>query len=168
MKLRTKLRSKMAVAFEEAFPRVYKRFTLKISKGNADVVESKLTKPLPDCRVALLTSAGVHLKKDVPFDVDSSGDYSYRIIPGDTEDSDLEVTHIYYNTKDAKVDKSIVFPLAQLRQLGEAGKIGSVSDVNIGVNGGTLKPGPHEQETAPEVARLLKDDGVDVVLLVPG
>lgn len=118
--------------------------------------------------MALITSAGVHLKEDEPFNVLSNGDYSYRIIPADTDIEDLEVTHIYYDTKSAKIDKSIVFPLVQLREFAHKGIIGSVSNTNIGLNGGTLNQIPHEEETAPKVIRELIKDKVDIALLTPG
>jgi hypothetical protein len=38
----------------------------------------------------------------------------------------------------------------------------------MGLNGGTLNHDPHEKETAPEVARILKNDQVDIAFLVPG
>ncbi|WP_408008030.1 hypothetical protein ACJROX_25565 [Pseudalkalibacillus sp. A8] len=40
--------------------------------------------------------------------------------------------------------------------------------MNIGLNGGTLNPEPHEKETAPLVVEELKKDKGDIVLLVPG
>ncbi|WP_408006124.1 glycine/sarcosine/betaine reductase selenoprotein B family protein [Pseudalkalibacillus sp. A8] len=163
-----KLKGKMVVLLAKAMPSVYNRFTLKLTENKEDKVAASLDKPLSEARVTLITSAGVHLKKDEPFDALSDGDYSYRVIPADTEVEELEVTHIYYDTKQAKVDKTIVFPLPQLRDLAAQGKIGSVSNVNIGLNGGTLKPERHEKETAPLVVDLLKDDQVNIALLVPG
>lgn len=119
--------------------------------------------------MALITSAGVHLKTDPPFHVETlEGDPSIRIIPADAAVEDLSVTHIYYDTKHAKADISIVFPLEQLQELATAGTIGSLSNLNIGVNGGTLNHTPHEVETAPMVARMMKEEGVDIALLTPG
>jgi D-proline reductase (dithiol) PrdB len=44
-----------------------------------------LRKPLSECTVALVTTAGVHLKGQKPFDMsDPDGDPSFREIPGNT------------------------------------------------------------------------------------
>jgi D-proline reductase (dithiol) PrdB len=40
---------------------------------------------------ALVTTAGVHLRDQEPFDVD--GDNTWRLIPGDIQSSQLMVTH---------------------------------------------------------------------------
>jgi D-proline reductase (dithiol) PrdB len=116
-----------------------------------------------------MTSAGVHLHDDEPFNVETlEGDHSYRIIPSDTSEDNLTVTHIYYNTKYPKKDISIVFPLKQLRELELKNFIGKVSNFNIGINGGTLNHEPHETVTAPKIAKLLKHKEVDIVILIPG
>ncbi|OZM57371.1 hypothetical protein CIB95_07880 [Lottiidibacillus patelloidae] len=168
MSWKIKLIGKTIVGISKWMPSVYKRFSLDHTKPKHEQVETLLTKPLKDCRVALISSAGVHLKIDKPFHVMGSGDYTYRKIPSNTKVDDLEVTHLYYDTKHAKVDKTIVFPLPQLQQLVEEKAIGSLSDVNIGLNGGTLKKEPHEKETAPLVVKELVKDNVDIALLVPG
>lgn len=162
------LKAKMIVQMAKLLPNTYNQFSLKQTKQMSTAVESNLGKPLAECRVALITSAGVHLKTEEPFEVLGEGDYSYRVIPADSQPEDLEVTHIYYDTKHAKVDQSIVFPLQQLRELAEEGFIGSVSNANIGLNGGTLNQTPHERETAPKVTAELLKDHVDVALLIPG
>ncbi len=163
-----KLKGRMVVQLAKAMPSAYNRFTLKLTENKKDKVGASLDRPLEEARVALITSAGVHMKKDEPFDALSDGDYSFRIIPADTGVEELEVTHIYYDTKHANVDKTIVFPLPQLRESAAQGKIRSVSDMNIGLNGGTLKPERHERETTPVVVDLLKKDNVNIALLVPG
>ena len=91
-----------------------------------------------------------------------------RVIPANTEEENLIVTHIYYDTKSAKIDPSIVFPLKQLNSLADEGVIGSVADVNIGLNGGILDTTLVETESIPKVIEELKKENVDAALLVPG
>ena len=43
--------------------------------------------PLTGARVAVITSAGLHLPEDPPFDNVKGGDFSYRWVP---EDADLQ------------------------------------------------------------------------------
>lgn len=169
MKSTTRIKSKLAIAFSSYFLKAYNRFTLKHVNQHDDHPEATLTKPLNECNVALLTSAGAHLKSDTPFDVDNPvGDHTIRIIPSNTLDEELTVTHIYYDTKSAKIDPSIVFPLKQLNSLADKGVIGSVADANIGLNGGILDTTLVETESIPKVIERLKEENVDVALLVPG
>jgi D-proline reductase (dithiol) PrdB len=84
--------------------------------------------------------------------------------------SDLMITHDYYDHRDADKDINIVFPVERLREFGREGVIGGLANVHYGFMGHIT--GPHIMtlitRTAPEAARLLKKDGVDVALLTPG
>ncbi len=127
--------------------------------------------PLREASIALVTSAGVHLKHDQPFDMENpEGDASFRVIPGDTALGDLTITHDYYDHRAADRDVNCVFPLDRLRELAAAGRIGRVAPRHIGTMGHIL--GTEERrlvtETAPAIGRLLVDDGVDYVLAAPG
>ncbi|MEO1823025.1 MAG: hypothetical protein ABGX85_03235, partial [Candidatus Lambdaproteobacteria bacterium] len=43
---------------------------------------TKLNKPLPECKIALFTTGGIHLKSDKAFNlIDPHGDSSFRRIP---------------------------------------------------------------------------------------
>lgn len=169
MKRKTQIKSKLSVAFSTNFPEAYKKFTLKHVNEQTGHPETILAKPLTECKVALITTAGVHLKTDRPFDVDNpAGDHTIRLIPAEAKEEELTVTHIYYNTKFAKTDPTIVFPLPQLRELAAIGEIKSVADVNVGLNGGILETGLVEKESIPEVVALFKNEQIDVALLVPG
>ncbi len=127
--------------------------------------------PLAEASIALVTSAGVHLKDDQPFDMENpAGDASFRVIPGDTALCDLTITHDYYDHRAADRDVNCVFPLERLREFAAAERIGRVAPRHIGTMGHIL--GTEERrlvtETAPAVARLLVDDGVDYVVAAPG
>ncbi|MBA3946891.1 MAG: hypothetical protein H0X37_20305 [Herpetosiphonaceae bacterium] len=128
-----------------------------------------LRTPLRACRVAAITTGGVHLLDQVPFNMrDPQGDPSSRIIPAGTPHSGLTITHNYYDHRDAERDLDILFPIALLASLAERGVIGSVADCYsfmghiAGAHVMTLA-----QRSAPEVARLLKQQQVDAVLLTP-
>ncbi|UJF27334.1 glycine/sarcosine/betaine reductase selenoprotein B family protein [Planococcus sp. 107-1] len=169
MKRKTKVKSKLSVAFSTNFPEAYKKFTLKHVNERQGMPETVLAKPFRECKVALITTSGIHLKSDRPFDVDNpAGDPTYRLIPAAAQEEELTVTHIYYNTKFAKTDPTIVFPLPQLRALTDKGEIRSVADVNVGLNGGILETSAVEQEAIPKVMALFENEQVDIALLVPG
>ena len=116
MKNRTKIKSKLSIAFSEKFPKAYNDFTLKHVNQQKGMPETILSKPLAECKVALLSTAGVHLKTDIPFNLDLyPGDHTVRIVPGDAREEDLTVTHMYYDTKSAKKIQQLSFLFASLR-----------------------------------------------------
>jgi D-proline reductase (dithiol) PrdB len=126
---------------------------------------------LREAIIALVTSAGVHLKDEPPFDMaNPEGDASVRVIPADTPFHNLTITHDYYDHRAADRDVNCVFPLERLRELAAAGKVGRVAPRHIGTMGHIL--GSEERrlvtETAPAIARLLSDDDVDYVIAAPG
>lgn len=169
MKMKTKLKSKLSRTFSSNFTNAYQKFTMSHMAENKSLPEAFLQKPLSKCKVALVSTAGVHLKSDKPFDVDNPvGDPSYRIIPANVTEQELTVTHIYFDTKFAKTDPSIVFPLQQLREAAADGKVGSVSNINIGLNGGILDTALVEKDFIPKVVDLFHNEGIDAALLVPG
>ncbi len=122
-------------------------------------------KPLSECRLALVTTGGVHLPEQPRFDIDDVlGDCSYREIPAGA--TDLTWTHAYYRP-DEGTDLDSVFPLWTLRGLVEEGVVGALNDRHFSFMGAMHDPGPLVEETAPEVAAKLAEDGADAVLLTP-
>lgn len=126
--------------------------------------------PVHKSRVALITTGGVHLKSDQPFDMqDPSGDPSFRQIPGDADPDELTITHNYYDHGDADGDVNIVFPVERIRELAEFGEIGAVNHRHFSFMGHVLPPhiDTLTNSTSREVARALKSDGVDLAILTP-
>ena len=122
-------------------------------------------KPLNECRLALVTTGGVHLPGDTRFDIDDpSGDCSYREIPAGA--TDLTWTHAYYRP-DEGADLNAVFPLRTLGELEREGVIGALNYRHFSFMGAIHDPGPLLRETAPEVAGKLAEDGVEAALLTP-
>jgi D-proline reductase (dithiol) PrdB len=135
----------------------------------ADVSFARLGKPLRQCRIALVTTGGVHRRDQAPFDMgDPRGDPSFRAIPAATPPELLRITHDYYDHADAERDLNILFPLALMRELEQSGRIESLA-TSYGFMG-HLEP-PHVRTlldiTAAQVAGKLKQDRVDAVLLTP-
>ena len=122
-------------------------------------------KPLEECRLALVTTGGVHLPEHPRFDIDDPlGDCSYREIPADA--AQLTWTHAYYRP-DEGADLDAVFPLWTIRELAAEGMVGELNRRQFAFMGAIHDPGPLIEETAPEVAAKLADDGVDAALLTP-
>jgi D-proline reductase (dithiol) PrdB len=122
-------------------------------------------KPPEECRVALVTTGGVHLPEQPRFDIDDPlGDCSYREIPADA--AELTWTHAYYRP-DEGADLDAIFPLWTIRGLAVEGEVGELNRRHFAFMGAIHDPGPLIEETAPEVAAKLADDGVDAALLTP-
>ena len=120
--------------------------------------------------MALITTAGVHLKSDQPFDMkDPSGDPSFRQIPADVDPGALTITHNYYDHSDADKDVNIVFPVERIRELAALDEIGAVNQRHFSFMGHVLPPHIDTlmHRTSLEVALALKNDGVDLAILTP-
>lgn len=122
-----------------------------------------LSKPLSQCRVAIVTTGGVYVEGDEPFNVD--GDISFRLLPKETPPDRFRIAHTHYDTSGVLDDVDTVFPVNVLKDLEAEGVIGCLADINYGFMGFIPRPEGLIAETAPVVARRLKADGVDAVLI---
>jgi D-proline reductase (dithiol) PrdB len=120
--------------------------------------------PLRERRVAIVTTSGMHLRGERPFEV---GATDYRIIPGDTPASSLIMSHVSVNFDRSgfQEDINVVFPLDRLSELEVDGAIGSVANFHYSFMGAA--PIRALEPKARELAALLKKDRVDAVLLTP-
>ena len=129
-----------------------------------------MEKPLSECRVALFSSAGFVVPGDEPFnDSVRGGDFTYRVIPADTELQKLEEHHRSDSFSHAglEADRNMGLPLDRLHELEADGVIGSVSPRHISVMGSITAPGRYLRKTLPEATEILTSDEVDVALMVP-
>jgi D-proline reductase (dithiol) PrdB len=121
---------------------------------------------LSDTTIALVSTAGVHLKTQEPYNTD--GDGSYRVIPSDTNVADLMVTHTHYDHTAADQDINVVFPIERLRELVADGTIKGLNTEFFGMMGYTLKMKQVLDETGPEIAKKVERSATDLVLLTGG
>lgn len=129
-------------------------------------VWAPVTKELKDMKVALATAAGVHLKTDARFNL--AGDTSYRVVPNEAGSAALMVSHGGYDNADANRDINCMFPIDRLNELAEAGFIGSVAPNHYGFMGGGGNQEVFTDETGPEIAKKLVEEGVDAVVMTAG
>ena len=121
-------------------------------------------KPLNECRVALVSTAGLHRREDTSFGL-GAGDY--RIIPNDYDMNNLVMGHLSTNFDRSGFyqDINTSFPIDRLRELAEEGAIGSVANRHFSFMGAT--PPTVMEPVARDLANVLKGDNVDAVVLVP-
>ena len=120
--------------------------------------------PLDRRRIAVVSTAALNLRSDAVF---QRNETSYRVIPGDTDPADVVMSHVSVNFDRTgfQQDLNVCFPLERLREMAADGVIGSVSGFHFSVSGA---PHPAElEEAARDIARTMKADAVDTVLLVP-
>lgn len=129
-----------------------------------------LRQALSASTLALVTSAGLHLKDDIPFVSDpKQGDTSYRIIPATAMASDIVQSHtsIGFDRTAIYRDLNVSFPMDRLRELVDKGVIGRLAPNFYSFMGALRNPRGIIEDSGPEVARRLQDEGVDAVLLTP-
>jgi D-proline reductase (dithiol) PrdB len=126
-----------------------------------------LSKPLSECKLALLTTGGLHLKTDPPFDTKhKEGDCSYRMLPGDMEHKDIMVTHESYDHTFINEDINCVFPIDRMREYVKKGMIKSLSEEHYSFMG-HIYVTDKLLENSREVGKRLKELGVDIAFLTP-
>jgi D-proline reductase (dithiol) PrdB len=126
--------------------------------------------PLREARVALVTTGGVHLPSQIPFDGEMrGGDVSFREIPKDTDVTTLGIAHKSdaFDQTGFRADRNLGFPLDRLREMEASGAVGRLAPRALSFMGSISAPGRLVKEAAPAAAEILQADGVDVVLLVP-
>ena len=64
-------------------------------------------------------------------------------------------------------DRNLALPLDRLRELADAGLVGEAAPRHFSIMGSLIAPARLISESGPEIARKLKEDAVDAVLLAP-
>lgn len=153
-----------------AFPALAARWGRKSAATGGVIPWTAPRRPLARATVALVTTGGVHLRSQPPFDMsDPDGDPTWREVPVAADRAELTITHDYYDHADADRDLNLVFPAERLREMAERGVIGALHPTAVSFMGHI--DGRHVEtlrtKSAPEAARLLASAGVDYALLVP-
>ncbi|HXF48158.1 MAG TPA: hypothetical protein VNL73_01870 [Verrucomicrobiae bacterium] len=118
-------------------------------------------------RVALLSSAGLYLENQQPFQYKNFyGDFSFRIFPADFPLSSLRLTESDFDRSRFEADPGSLFPLAELKTVAaEFG--GGAAAHHFSLLGFCLKPKKLLETSIPLILKTLKEDGTNLVFLVP-
>lgn len=129
---------------------------------------TRLTRPLGQCRVSLLTSGGVSHCSMPDFDPDARNDHRVDAVDGSATNGDFAVNDSYYNHADAEQDINCVFPLDRLKELAAAGFIGEVAPrFWSGFMGRIYDRTRLITESIPAFIRELRGDEIDVLVTAP-
>jgi len=133
-----------------------------------------LGKPLSEARVALVTTAGINMRDvEPPFDYEREqrdpmwGDPTYRRIPRGARQDEVQTGHLHINNEDIERDFNVAIPITRMIELERAGVIGSLAETNYSFMGYQPDTRQWRERYGPEVARRLREDSVDGVLLTP-
>ena len=132
-----------------------------------------LSKPLSGCKVALLSSGGIAMKGDKPFDQEGErqnpwwGDPSHRIIPKTASEKDVEIYHLHINPAFARRDINCLLPIQRLNKLEESSEIGGAAESHYSIMGYLPKPDEMLATSVPAIIQQMRDEHVDVLVLVP-
>ena len=130
-------------------------------------------RPASECSVALISTAAIALKADRPFDQNGErenpwwGDPTYRVIPGSARTAELEVYHLHIDPDPVRQDINTVLPLQRLTELADEGIIGNVARSHYSFMGYLLDPGVFLRDSLPGIINHLREESVDLVILVP-
>ena len=124
------------------------------------------TKKLSESKVAMVSTAGLHLRGDQPF---VGGDQTYRVIPSSAKANDIIMSHtsIGWDHTGFYKDLNLAFPMDRLKELEQQSVIGSLAKDYYSFMGAQQEPVKILEETGPDVARRMKAEGVDAVFMVP-
>jgi len=133
-----------------------------------------IAKPLSDCRVALLSSAGLSMRGDPPFDMDferrnpTRGDHGWRRLQATATEQNVVANHLHIDTGYIERDLEVALPLRSLQALAAAGVIGEVAPSHYAIMGFQGNDSSRlVEESAPAIAAAMRDERVDIALLAP-
>ncbi len=130
--------------------------------------------PLARAKVALLSTAGISMKGERPFDMEmernrpTRGDPSWRPLSAGATSADVEVNHLHIDTGYIERDLNVALPLDRLREAVGDGFVGTMAETHysiMGYQGSDTRA--LEEESAPAIAASLLEEGVDALLLAP-
>ena len=142
--------------------------------NHAPIPWSPVRLPLSESKLALLTTAGVSMKGDEPFDMElerkrpTRGDPSWRRLRADATSDSIHANHLHIDTGYIERDLSVALPLDRLRELVSAGEVGALADTHYSIMGYQGSDTSQlESRSAPEIAACMRNEGVDLALLAP-
>jgi D-proline reductase (dithiol) PrdB len=142
--------------------------------AHAEIPWAEVRKPLADSKLALLSTAGLSMRGDAPFDMEmerkqpTRGDPSWRRLRSDATSATVEANHLHIDTGYIESDLNVALPLDRARELVADGVFGALADSHYSTMGyqgndtSTL-----ESESAPQIAAAMRSEEVDLALLAP-
>jgi len=138
-----------------------------------DIPWTPMTKLVNQTTIALVTSAGISLKTDPPFDMEREkkeaiwGDRSYRAIPRGTAEKEIDVNHLHINTTYIKQDINVILPLARMVEFEREKIIGRLAPTAYSFYGFQWLSTDFLKEAIEPISKKMKLEEVEAVLMTP-
>ena len=140
---------------------------------SADIPWTPLKRPISETTFTLMTSAGISMKTDPPFDVAREkrepawGDPTSRRIPVSACEEDIDVNHLHINTDYIKQDINVMLPLSRFQEFDKEGIISRLAPTCYSYYGFQMDPTDLLEQTMPKIADQMQAENVEAVLLTP-
>ncbi len=139
-----------------------------------DIPWTPVRKPVSESKVALLSTAGLSMKGDAPFDMEGErrkptwGDPSWRPLRADATSESIEANHLHIDTGYILRDLNVALPVDRLGELVREGAVGGMAETHYSIMGYQGNDtSVLENESAPAIAQAMRNEGVDLALLAP-
>jgi len=138
-----------------------------------DIPWTPMARPLKRATLALVTTAGISLKSDPPFDMEREkreairSDRSFRVIPRGTTAQEININHLHINTSYTQQDINVMLPLERMAELEKEAIIGRLADSHYSFYGFQWKSTEFIPEAIAPMAQRMKQERVDAVFLTP-
>ena len=132
-----------------------------------------LPRPLSEATVALVSTAGLSMLADPPFDAEGErqnpwwGDPSYRVIPRTATEADIVASHLHIETAYLRQDLDVVLPLRRLAEAEAEGRIGRVAPSHYSFMGYLLDPTEFLERSMPAMIERMRAEEVDAAVFIP-
>lgn len=132
---------------------------------------ARLAKPASETRFGLITTGGYSIEGEQdpmrPIPNLGGDEPQVREIPIDVDQGKLVIHHPGYDHRFAKEDVNVNLPLDRLREMADAGEIGSVAPTTQVLMGLVVDVAPLLETTIPQLLERLRSEGAEAALLVP-
>jgi D-proline reductase (dithiol) PrdB len=133
-----------------------------------------LRQPLARTAFALVTSAGIRLRSDAPFDMEREkreptwGDRSHRRIPKDpARRSEIAVDHLHINPDYILQDINVMLPIDRMAELEREGAIGGLAETHYAFYGFQWESTEFVETAIAPMAAQMAREKVQAALLTP-
>ena len=154
---------------------VARYYKLTTVEDRGPIPWTPLSKPLEECRFALVTSGGLFDKRiDPPFNLarearePSWGDPSFRAITVDTPPEHMGASHHHLNTRSVLSDRNVLLPIDRFLAMVNEGRIGGLTQHHYSFMGYQGFPSDLRgwlEIYGPQVAGRMREEEADCIFL---
>lgn len=140
----------------------------------ADIPWTPVTKPLTESRISVVSTAGLSMQGDEPFDMETErkrptwGDPTWRRLRSDVTSSNVQAHHLHIETSHLLADLDVCFPVPLLNELAAEGIIGDVAPSHYSIMGFQGPDIRRLRDTSCQpIADAMVEEQVDLAVFVP-